>query len=510
MLQQYANIHNAIELTESLHKVLAASKTGFLILNGNLDIKFCNDEIQDMFAPGGTRLAASDILAKLELSQHNFDRIFRCICKSGSWIRLYEQQDHIFNISITSLQKDPASVPLDKQEFLVEVWNCSREFKELQQLNGQKMLALEKNRLRSELCNQISHELKTPLHAIMGFSEHIKAADNLPEEHASNLDEILGAGKTLLLSINEMIEMSRYKDQGLVKKQEHVDIEEVFQECMELFQKTADNKKVRLIAEARTIKVFTDKVRLKQALMILVSNAIAYNHHGGKVMLYAKELSMELIIQVIDTGKGIVPSAHESLFAPFQCLTSPGSGQSKTGLGLLIAKNLVKHLNGSMHVVSHAGMGSLFWLRLPLNRPQIIRKSCPIQAFFRELYWVDNDRESEGFCRRLNQLYTSMECRFFSHQEIGNTVVNITDPCLIVIKRDKHGAIPGQFEIFNADNKAHIHKENLPGKRVQLIIDQSGKIESISTNGPVISIEPKEDQQLSMEIIRGLIEGAGS
>jgi CheY-like chemotaxis protein len=112
--------------------------------------------------------------------------------------------------------------------------------------------------------------------------------------------------------------------------------------------------------------VRADPQHLKQVLVNLLSNAIKYNHPGGSVTLTCVEDAGRLRLLVTDTGPGVAPQLHERLFAPFDRLDAESKGIEGTGLGLALSKGLMEAIGGSLGVESELGIGSTFWLELPL------------------------------------------------------------------------------------------------------------------------------------------------
>jgi CheY-like chemotaxis protein len=113
-------------------------------------------------------------------------------------------------------------------------------------------------------------------------------------------------------------------------------------------------------------KVRADPQYLKQVLVNLLSNAIKYNRTGGTVTLTCGEDAGRVRLSVSDTGPGVAPHLHERLFAPFDRLDADAKGIEGTGLGLALSKGLMEAIGGSLGVISEPGVGSTFWLELPL------------------------------------------------------------------------------------------------------------------------------------------------
>ena len=225
------------------------------------------------------------------------------------------------------------------------------------------------NQAKSEFLSNMSHELRTPLNAILGFSQLMEYAETLSAEHKDNVHEILKAGAHLLALINEVLDLAKVESGHVELSLEPVEIYPLIAECMSLVNALADKRGIRLShrgLEGRSVRA--DHIRLKQALLNLISNAIKYNHEGGSVHIEVLDKGSDLLrILVTDTGPGISPERMTELFQPFKRLDAENSGIEGTGIGLTITRRIVEMMGGSVGVESKTGKGSTFWIELPLE-----------------------------------------------------------------------------------------------------------------------------------------------
>ncbi len=145
------------------------------------------------------------------------------------------------------------------------------------------------------------------------------------------------------------------------------------QDCVELIRPLAGKADVTIldrVSNCDPIVVTTDKMRLKQILINLVSNAVKYNRTGGTVTLECTTLPDEIDLTVADTGRGMTQHQMENLFEPFGRLTGDRSSVEGTGLGLVISKKVIEALGGLLVVNSVLGEGSQFSIRLPISVPE--------------------------------------------------------------------------------------------------------------------------------------------
>src|SRR5580692_2099438 len=178
---------------------------------------------------------------------------------------------------------------------------------------------------------------------------------------------IVKSGGYLLELINEVLDISRVESGSIGVSLELVAIDTLVAQCLEVVSDDAAVSGVEIRDECEvTALVRADPQHLKQVLVNLLSNAIKYNHAGGTVTLTCAEDAGRVRLIVTDTGPGIDPQLHERLFAPFDRLDAEAKGIEGTGLGLALSKGLMEAIGGSLGVISEPGVGSTFWLELPL------------------------------------------------------------------------------------------------------------------------------------------------
>jgi len=233
-------------------------------------------------------------------------------------------------------------------------------------LEQAKIEAEEANVAKSEFMSRMSHELRTPLNSVLGFAQilqmELTGADEL-----EMIGYIVKSGGFLLELINEVLDISRVESGSIAVSLELVSVDELVRESLDVVASDAAAAGVVLIDLcAATRPVRADPLHLKQSLVNLLSNAIKYNHAGGSVTLTSEEVADRLRLRVTDTGPGVAPQLHERLFAPFDRLDAESKGIEGTGLGLALSRGLMEAIGGSLGVESAPGVGSTFWLELPL------------------------------------------------------------------------------------------------------------------------------------------------
>jgi|GEM_PF-6343561 len=243
----------------------------------------------------------------------------------------------------------------------------------IDQLTQAKDQAEQASKAKSEFLSNMSHELRTPLNAVIGFSYLLEsdAEGPLNPSQRDFVMEIHKGGQHLLEVVNDVLDLARIESGKLEITLEDVDIAEVVDNCMKLMAPMAEKMAVELAwtqQDNAPTHISADSVRLKQVLLNVLSNAIKYNRRGGSVTIKAECAGGYAVVMIADTGAGIAAEKLASLFKPFERLGLDNSGIEGTGIGLAITKRLVEAMGGEVGVVSTPGVGTTFWIKLPLGR----------------------------------------------------------------------------------------------------------------------------------------------
>jgi two-component system cell cycle sensor histidine kinase PleC len=256
---------------------------------------------------------------------------------------------------------DEKSALLDEKNVLIEALLASKSESD------------RANSAKSEFLANMSHELRTPMNAILGFSEVIKdelMGPNGNPIYRSYAGDIHASGAHLLHLINSVLDLSKIEAGKLELKEANIDLYEVVEDAARIIGLRAKDKGVQLINDVpRGVRVFADASALRQVALNLATNAVKFTPRGGSVRasLFAKDGQFGLLVR--DTGCGIEREDMKKIFETFgQGKHDVANSEQGTGLGLPIARGLMRAHGGDITVRSTVGKGSSFLVTLPLER----------------------------------------------------------------------------------------------------------------------------------------------
>jgi len=238
------------------------------------------------------------------------------------------------------------------------------------ELESAKSVAEKANLAKSDFLSSMSHELRTPLNAILGFAQVMESGSPQPTpSQKRSLDQIIKAGWYLLELINEILDLAKIESGRLTLSREPVSLDHLMLECQAMIEPQAQLRGIGMQFPRFDTSYFVlaDKTRLKQVLINLLFNAVKYNRPGGTVIVDCMAVAPNsLRISVRDTGEGLPPEKLAQLFQPFNRLGKEAGIEEGTGIGLVVAKQLVELMGGIIGADSTVGAGTVFWVELTL------------------------------------------------------------------------------------------------------------------------------------------------
>jgi PAS domain S-box-containing protein len=240
------------------------------------------------------------------------------------------------------------------------------------------------DRLKSEFLASMSHELRTPLNTILGFSELLSEenAGTLNEKQKRYLSHIQRDANHLLELINDILDLSKIEAGRLELRLEKFPLAAAAAEVLTSIRPLAVTKGISIESDLdAALMLHSDRVRFKEVLYNLFSNAIKFTPAGGRAWMKASVDGTFVRFEVGDTGMGIAPEDQRAIFDSFRQVSSTTKGvREGTGLGLAITRRLVEHHGGSIWVQSQLGQGSRFFFTMPLAAQQHSESKAHVPA----------------------------------------------------------------------------------------------------------------------------------
>ena len=260
----------------------------------------------------------------------------------------------------------------DRDRRLQGVFAAARDVTERkrldQELESAKSVAEKANLAKSDFLSSMSHELRTPLNAILGFAQLLETGSPPPTAtQLLRMQQIIKAGWYLLELINEILDLALIESGKLSLSREPVSLIDVMLECQAMIEPQAQQRGIQLsfLPFDNTWFANADRTRVKQVLINLLSNAIKYNREHGTVVVECTASTPQRIrISIKDSGAGLSTEKLAQLFQPFNRLGQEIGSAEGTGIGLVVTKQLVQLMGGSIGVESTVGAGSEFWIEL--------------------------------------------------------------------------------------------------------------------------------------------------
>lgn len=269
------------------------------------------------------------------------------------------------------------------------------------------------NQAKSDFLARMSHDIRTPMNAIIGMTAIAKAHINEQERVLDCMEKIDGSSKLLLSLINEVLDMSKIESGRLILSEDDFNIGELLQDLVIMMQPEIKNKQQTLDIHVKDLKheyVTGDTQRIKQVLMNILSNAVKYTPEKGQITIDIIEkesrkdiANYEFLFK--DSGRGMKPEFLDKIFLPFERANDNEIRNIQgTGLGMAISHKIIKMMGGDIKVESEYGKGSCFTINMPLHYQEF----APIEKIGTdglEILVVDDDETAcQSTCNCLQEI----------------------------------------------------------------------------------------------------------
>lgn len=282
-----------------------------------------------------------------------------------------QRLEHLVHLKTQHLLEIQQGTNRDLQQANATLWEREEElaFKN-EELERAKSMAEKANAAKSEFLASMSHELRAPLNAILGFAQLMELAKVPPSAaQQQSIDQILKAGRHLLELITAILDLAKIESGKATLSRESLSLARILEDCQAMISPLADQYGIQVTFPGLDHQkyVIGDATAVKQVTINLLSNAVKYSRAGGTVAVDCGIGAEDrLRVSIRDSGAGLTPEQLAQLFQPFNRLGREYGPDEGTGMGLVVSRRLVESMGGAVGVESRVDVGSVFWFELPV------------------------------------------------------------------------------------------------------------------------------------------------
>lgn len=325
-----------------LEAIIANIQDGVIVIDENQYILFVNHAIRDIFSLNGKELmgkSLKDVITNEDLRA--------LLTRSSEGPLKYHEinfdDGRVFNAQYTPIPKIGAAVTMQDISYIKEL-----------------------DRLKSDFIHTVSHDLRSPLTSILGYTELIERTGPLNENQYEFLHRLQGSVQHITALVNDLLDLGRL-EAGFDTRREAVQLDSVLKYSADMFDGQVKKKKINLTknigSDLQPLRA--NPIRIRQMMDNLLGNAIKYTPAGGSVSVNMAMQDNQIILRIEDTGPGIPAEEQSNIFDKFYRATTAPEGVEGSGLGLAIVKSIVTSHQGRVWVESTLGKGSSFIVILP-------------------------------------------------------------------------------------------------------------------------------------------------
>jgi len=368
---------NLMKINQELEKLsIVASKSGnvIIIMDGKGNIEWVNEEFERRYKMKMDEFVAKYGKSLLESSSYKeIDKAFSKMKETGKSV-IYTARTNVNNEDFWS-QTTITPIFNDKNEIskIVAIDSNITDLKEAEeQIESQRDELKKLNATKDKFFSIIAHDLKNPFHSIMGFSDLLtRSYDAIEEDKKKEFIKLINDSSTSAYGLLEnLLNWARTQTNRIKYNPSRIDIAVIANEVFQMMSVNAENKNVslELPSNFKEIYAFADYNMIYTVIRNLVSNALKFTESGGKVSIRTENMEKRLNVIIEDTGIGMSREDKNNLFRLDEFHTTTGtSGETGTGLGLIVCREFILIHGGDIHVESEEGKGSSFSFTLPLK-----------------------------------------------------------------------------------------------------------------------------------------------
>ncbi len=402
LAQRYA------EADQRLADAIECTSEAFVLWDKNDRLVMCNTHFQQAYGlpdsvlvPGTERHAVNSAAARPVIERRVADpdgsglsRTTEVQLADERWLQINERRTRDGGLvsvgtDITLLKRHQERLRDSERRLMATIGDLSSSQKKLERqkselsvananYQAEKERAEAANKAKSEFLANMSHELRTPLNAILGFSEILANGMFGPlgsPKYSEYSKDIHDSGKHLLNVINDILDMSKIEAGHMRIQCEAVDLKPLIEESLRLTTISAQDKEIAIHQRlCDSLHMVADRRALKQVMLNILSNAVKFTNHGGRIELRARKLEKGVLLTIADTGIGIPMDALNKIGQPFEQVQSQyAKSKGGSGLGLAISRSLIGLHGGKMRIRSRVGEGTVVSLLIP-DQPMLVSR----------------------------------------------------------------------------------------------------------------------------------------
>lgn len=344
-----ASLAEKAKISEServkLEAVISNIQDGIIVVDDKWNILLVNKLVREIFGLGNANLNETP-LEKVIANPDVRALLTRSMAGSLKYHEVNFDDGRVFNAQVTPIPNIGVAIIMQDISY----------FKEL-------------DHMKNDFVHTVSHDLRSPLTAVLGYTDLIERTGSLSDSQREFLQRIRGSAQHITTIINDLLNLGRL-EAGFDMRRQAIQLEEILKYSLDMFESQAHKKQIKITTDiAPNLRPLrADPIRIRQMLDNLVENAINFSNAGGEVHVRISMEDDQLILEIRDSGPGIPAGEHSRIFEKFYRASNTPAGVNGFGLGLAIVKAIVDSHQGRVWVESTPGKGATFFIVFPTHK----------------------------------------------------------------------------------------------------------------------------------------------